>query len=94
MGTPQSPQLFFFFPDPHDCVSRPNAVSQASVIRKTHFLRKHQANYAELWKGAYPPYFPDNIFSFLALLDCVSRANAVAQASVVRPSVVRPSVRP
>ncbi len=27
---------------------------------------------------------------FLALLDCVSRANAVAQASVVR----RPSVRP
>ncbi len=29
---------------------------------------------------------------FLALLDCVSRANAVALASVVRPSVRRPSV--
>ncbi len=29
----------------------------------------------------------------LALLDCVSRANAVARASVVRPSVVRPSVK-
>ncbi len=26
---------------------------------------------------------------FLALLDCVSRANAVARASVVRPSVKR-----
>ncbi len=31
---------------------------------------------------------------FLALLDCVSRANAMARASVVRPSVCRPlSVR-
>ncbi len=31
---------------------------------------------------------------FLALLDCVSRANAVARASIVRPSVRRPSVKP
>ncbi len=30
---------------------------------------------------------------FLALLDCVSRANAVARASVVHPSVRRPSVK-
>ncbi len=32
--------------------------------------------------------------AFLSLLDCVSRANAVAQASVIlRPSVVRPSIK-
>ena len=31
--------------------------------------------------------------TFLALLDCVSRANAVAQAAVVRPFVRRPSFR-
>ena len=39
-------------------------------------------------------YLPVALFFcyFLSLLDCVSRANAVALASVVRPSVRRPSV--
>ena len=58
-----------------------------------------------LWEGGYPPYiwtfffcfsilflnlFLTIFFSLLALLDCASRANAVAQTSVIG----RPSVRP
>ena len=63
-----------------------SGVHHSSQIPEIKYVGKFQPDIF-LKKNLAGIYIDLSSHNFLALLDCVSRANAVARASVVRPSV-------